>query len=117
MATTVTWQQSGHAAQTFTISDEAMASLDQYRAMLTAPAPTTVQDGQGNNVTIMQQAPLYPTVIAMIVGLFMNAMVTPAFKAFPPASVQSASEAAQTAAAALNTALQTAIQTAMQPAS
>jgi hypothetical protein len=104
MGLTITVQQDSNAPQEFTMSDDVVASLDSYRRNQTV---TQAVDG------LVTSVPAYATLMEMIVGIFTQNLVKPAFLAFPPASLSTAAQQAATAQAALAAAQAAAIQGAL----
>jgi len=88
MAITVTWDDGVSAPTAFAVPDDVMASLDQYRAMVTVFTGT-------------EFVAKYATVKDMIVGVFVETVVLPALAQFPTTSIQEALANVASAKAAL----------------
>ena len=89
MPTTVTWNDGVNTPTVFTIPDDVMAALEQFRQ--------TVVSVQNNG----QMAPTYTTVQKMLVGFYVNTVVQPALSRFPTTAIQSAQAGVATAQANL----------------
>ena len=87
MPTIVTWNDGSNPATNFTVPDDVLNSLDQYRQTMTS----------GGN-------PIYATVKDMVVGIFVNVLATPALTQFPTPRIQAAKSNLDAAKAALEAA-------------
>jgi hypothetical protein len=88
MPSVVTWNDGTNPAAQFTVPDDVMASLDQFRL--------TVQSFQNGAFQ-----PTYATVQQMIVGFFVTNLVMPALALFPTATLKTAQDNLTSAQAAL----------------
>jgi hypothetical protein len=84
MPITITWNDGINPLTTYTVPDDVISSLDQYRQRI-MPVQTSVQ--------------------AMVVAIFMQNIVNPALNLYPTPAIQTAQQTVQTAQAALQTAL------------
>ena len=82
MPITITWNDGVAAATTFVMPDDVVASLDQFRQ-------TVTQFDAATQALVV----IYPTVQAMIVGLFVKSIVMPALARFPTAAIAAATAA------------------------
>lgn len=96
----IQWSENAQP-ESFTVSDEVLASLESYRLTLTEPRQTA--DGSWASV------PKYATIKDLIVGVFIVAMVNPAVSMFPPAAIAAANEQVKAAQAALEAAKASAV--------
>lgn len=95
MPITVTWNDGVDPQTSFTMPDDVVASLDSFRQ--------TIMSFSNGEMSVT-----YPTVQAMIVGVFVQTVVLPALNRFPTASIQTAQAnvaSAQTALAAAQVAV------------
>lgn len=84
MAITITWNDGVNPADSFTITDDMAASLEQFRQSI-----TTFQGGA--------MVPTYASVRELFVGVYMQSMVNPALRAFPTPAVLLAQQTVKTA--------------------
>jgi hypothetical protein len=78
----ITWDDGVAKPTVFNMPDEVVNSVEQYRLTLTQLNPDT-----------MRMDPIYPTVQALIVGVFMQQVVMQALSRFPTAAVATAKAA------------------------
>jgi hypothetical protein len=77
MPVTITWNDGVNPATQFTVSDDVVTALDSFRQTITVLSGTPI-------------VPMYPTVVDMVMGVFIKNLVIPAITQFPPTTIETA---------------------------
>jgi hypothetical protein len=81
----ITWEEDGQPAETFTVPDALVQSLERHRLMMTVPksGPDPAFGRQGGPQEEFKYGPKHDTIRELVVGHLLETLVKPVLETFP----------------------------------